>query len=59
VLTQELTFHVNQVEHEHQINLRIKNLLSVYLKNHVPKNEIFKKEQNVETLIPTLIELIK
>jgi hypothetical protein len=27
---------VNQIEHEHQINLRIKDLLSVYLKNHVP-----------------------
>jgi hypothetical protein len=35
VPTQELTFHVNQIEHEHQINLRIKGLLSVYLKNHV------------------------
>jgi hypothetical protein len=36
VLTQELTFHVRQIKHEHQINLRIKDLPSVCLKNHVP-----------------------
>jgi hypothetical protein len=28
VLTQELTFHVSQIKHEHQINLRIKDLPS-------------------------------
>jgi hypothetical protein len=36
VLTQELTFYVSQIKHEHQINLRIKALPSVCLKNHVP-----------------------
>jgi hypothetical protein len=59
VLTQEPSFYVNQIEHEHQINLRIKDLLSVYLKNHVPNKKDFQKEQNVETLIPNLIELFK
>jgi hypothetical protein len=32
---------VNQVEHEHQINLRIKDLLSVMFQT----NEIFKKSK--------------
>jgi hypothetical protein len=35
VLTQEPSFHVSQIEHKHQINVRIKDPLSLYLKNHV------------------------
>ena len=31
-LTQEPSFYVNQIEHEHQIDLRVKNPPSLYLK---------------------------
>jgi hypothetical protein len=57
VLTQESTFHVSQIKHEHQIDLRIKDPLSLYLKESCSKQMSFSKEQNVETLIPTYIEL--
>jgi hypothetical protein len=59
VLTQESTFHVSQIKHEHQTDLRIKDPLSLYLKASCSKQMSFSKEQNVETLIPTLIELLK
>jgi hypothetical protein len=32
VLNQEPSFYVNQIEHEHQIDLRMKNPPSLYLK---------------------------
>jgi hypothetical protein len=57
VLTQEPSFYVNQIKHEHQIDLRIKDLLSLYLKASCSKQMSFSKGQNVETLITTLIEL--
>jgi hypothetical protein len=41
------------------IDLRIKDPQSLYLKASCSKQMIFSKEQNVETLIPTLIELFK
>jgi hypothetical protein len=59
VLTQEPTFHVSQIKHENQIDLRIKDPLGLYLKASCSKQLSFPKEQNVETLIPTLIELFK
>jgi hypothetical protein len=59
VLTQGSTFHVSQIKHEHQIDLRIKDPQSLYLKASCSKQVSFSKEQNVETLIPTLIELFK
>jgi hypothetical protein len=59
VLTQESTLHVSQIKHEHQIDLRIKDPLSLYLKASCSKQMSFSKEQNVETLIPTLIGLFK
>jgi hypothetical protein len=59
VLTHGPTFHVSQIKHEHQIDLRIKDPQSLYLKASCSKQMSFSKEQNVETLIPTLIELFK
>jgi hypothetical protein len=44
---------------KHQINLKIKDPLSLYLKESCSKQMRFSKEQNVETLIPNLIELFK
>jgi hypothetical protein len=39
---------------KHQINLRIKDPLSLYLKESCSKQLRFSKRENVETLIPTL-----
>jgi hypothetical protein len=44
---------------KHQINLRTKDPQSLYLKASCSKQMSFSKEQKVETLITTLIELIK
>jgi hypothetical protein len=59
VLTHGPTFHVSQIKHEHQTDLRIKDPQILYLKASYSKQMSFSKEQNVETLISTLIELFK
>jgi hypothetical protein len=59
VLTQEPSFYVNQIEHEHQIDLRINDPPSLYLKVSCSKQMGFQKGQNVATPIKTLIEPYK
>jgi hypothetical protein len=46
---------VNQIEHEHQTDLRIKDPLSLYLKVSCSKQMGFQKGQNVQPPIKTLI----
>jgi hypothetical protein len=56
MLTQEPSFYVNQIEHEHQIDLRVKNPPSLYLKYHDQNKWVLQKGNNVATLIKTLSE---
>jgi hypothetical protein len=50
---------VNQIEHKHQIDLRIKDPLSLYLKVSCSKQMGFSKRQKCATPIKTLIEPYK
>jgi hypothetical protein len=47
---QEPSFYVNQIKHEHQIDL------SIYLQYHDQNKWVFQKGNNVATLIKTLSE---
>jgi hypothetical protein len=53
---QEPSFYVNQIKHEHQIDLRMKNPPSIYLQYHDQNKWVFQKGNNVATLIKTLRE---
>jgi hypothetical protein len=60
VLTQEPSFHVSQIEHEapNQIkNKRSTEFISIRIMFNTI--EVFKKRENVETQISTLIKLFK
>jgi hypothetical protein len=59
VLTQEPSFYVSKIEHEHQVDLRIKNPLSLYLKASCSKQMGFSERQNVQPQQKTLIEPYK
>jgi hypothetical protein len=48
---QEPSFYVNQIKHEHQIDLRMKNPPSIYLQYHDQNKWVFQKGNNVATLI--------
>jgi hypothetical protein len=55
MLTQEPSFYVNQLEHEHQIHLRINDIPSIYLKVSYSNKWIFQKVK-CATPTKTLIE---
>jgi transcriptional regulator len=60
VLTQEPSFHVSQIEHEAPNQLKNKRSTKFIAKRIMSNTiEIFKRGENVETLIPTLIKLFK
>jgi hypothetical protein len=56
VLTQEPSFYVSKIEHDHQVDLRIKNPLSLYLKVSCSKRMGFFKKGKCATPTKTLIE---
>jgi hypothetical protein len=59
VLTQEPSFYLNQIEHGHQIDLRIKDPLSLYLKVSCSRQMGFQKGKMLQPPIKTLIEPYK
>jgi hypothetical protein len=54
ILAQVPSFHVSKIEQEASNQLKNKSSTKLHLKNHVQTNGVFKRGENIETLIPTL-----